>query len=107
MEKLFIYGTLAPGRPNEHKMSDIKGSWQEAFVKGKLEGKGWGTEMGYPGIHLDENADDVEGFLFTSDELHKKWNELDSFEGEEYQRVLTKIKLSNGETTEAFIYALK
>ena len=34
MEKLFIYGTLAPGRPNEHKLSDIDGIWEEGIVKG-------------------------------------------------------------------------
>lgn len=107
MEKLFIYGTLAPGRPNEHKMSDIKGTWQVGVVKGKLHEEGWGAQMGYPGIELDENGDNVEGFLFISDELYKKWDELDSFEGKEYERVLTQVRLLNEETVEAYIYALK
>ncbi len=107
MEKLFIYGTLAPGRPNEHKMNDINGTWQEAIVKGKLEDKGWGANMGYPGIYLDEEGDLVKGFLFSSTELYKKWDELDNFEGSEYQRILTKVELSNGEFTQAYIYALK
>ena len=54
MEKLFIYGTLAPGRPNEHKLRDIDGIWEEAIVKGILHQEGWGADMGYPGIILNE-----------------------------------------------------
>ncbi|RXK01221.1 hypothetical protein CRU98_01870 [Arcobacter sp. CECT 8986] len=106
MEKLFIYGTLAPGIPNEHKLSDIKGVWKEATVKGRLHQEGWGAQMGYPGIVLDETAQSVQGFLFSSDELYKKWELLDSFEGDEYQRTLTKVQLSDGTIEEAFIYEL-
>lgn len=106
MQRLFIYGTLAPGRPNEHKLSDIKGTWKKAVVKGKLHKEGWGQEFGYPGIILDEKADDVEGFLFTSNELHKKLEELDTFEGEEYKRVITKVILEDGSKVDAFIYEL-
>lgn len=106
MERLFIYGTLAPGRPNEHKLSDISGNWQEASVKGKLYQEGWGAEMGYPGIILDENDNEVKGFVFSSDELYKKWDELDTFEGKEYCRVSTKAYLEDGSIVEAFIYEL-
>lgn len=42
MHKLFIYGTLAPGRPNEHILSDVDGTWESATVKGKLYKKGLG-----------------------------------------------------------------
>jgi gamma-glutamylcyclotransferase (GGCT)/AIG2-like uncharacterized protein YtfP len=106
MEKLFIYGTLAPGRPNEHKLRDIDGIWEEAIVKGILHQEGWGADMGYPGIILNENAPEIKGYLFSSNELHKKWDELDNFEGEEYRRVLTKVILNNGNSTEAYIYEL-
>ncbi len=36
MEKLFVYGTLGPGRPNEHILKKIGGSWKRGFVWGKL-----------------------------------------------------------------------
>ncbi len=106
MEKLFIYGTLAPGRSNEHKLSDIDGIWEEGIVKGVLHQEGWGSDLGFPGIILDENANEIKGFLFTSKELYKKLDELDSFEGEEYRRVLVKVTLNGGNTTYAYIYEL-
>lgn len=106
MQKLFIYGTLATGRPNEHKLNDIEGSWQKAKVKGYLKEEGWGSNMGYPGITLDEKAPFVDGFLFISNQLNEKWNMLDKFEGSEYKRVLTKVILEDEEITEAYIYAL-
>lgn len=107
MHKLFVYGTLAPGRPNEHILSDIEGTWESATVKGHLYKKGWGADMGYPGITLDDNGEDVEGFVFSSNELDKKFAMLDDFEGEEYKRTLTKVKLENGELNNAYVYALK
>lgn len=36
MERLFVYGTLCPGRPNEHVMQKIGGEWLPARVKGRL-----------------------------------------------------------------------
>jgi len=107
MERLFVYGTLAPGRPNEHVLSDIEGSWEKGVVNGTLHQEGWGADMGYPAINLDINGEEVNGFLFSSEELCKKWDELDKFEGEEYQRTTTKARLSNGETVKAYIYELK
>ncbi len=50
MEHLFVYGTLAPGRPNEHILADVPGTWQSAIVFGTLIDEGWGAELGYPGI---------------------------------------------------------
>ena len=33
MERLFVYGTLGPGRPNEHILLKIGGTWQPASVR--------------------------------------------------------------------------
>jgi gamma-glutamylcyclotransferase (GGCT)/AIG2-like uncharacterized protein YtfP len=107
MERLFVYGTLAPGRPNEHILSNIDGSWEEGSVKGTLHQEGWGADMGYPGISLEIEREEVNGFLFSSKELFKKWDELDKFEGIEYQRIVTKVKLENEKLVDAYIYALK
>ena len=30
IQRLFVYGTLAPGQPNEHVLGDIEGSWETA-----------------------------------------------------------------------------
>ena len=107
IEHLFVYGTLAPGQPNEHVLGDIEGSWETATVTGTLRHEGWGAEMGYPGIDLDEDGDEIRGFLFSSEKLSDYWADLDKFEGRAYERVLTVVKLTGNRTENAFIYALK
>ncbi len=87
IERLFVYGTLGPGRPNEHVLSSIGGSWEIVVIFGTLRQEGWGAAMGYPGIDLDEHGAEVEGFLFTSEKLSGYWGALDEFEGEAYKRV--------------------
>lgn len=63
IEKLFVYGTLCPDRPNEHVLDAIGGSWKSATISGALREEGWGAEMGYPGIDLDGHGREVEGFF--------------------------------------------
>jgi gamma-glutamylcyclotransferase (GGCT)/AIG2-like uncharacterized protein YtfP len=106
IERLFVYGTLAPGRPNEHVLGEIDGSWEAATVTGALRQEGWGAELGYPRIDLDEHGEEVPGFLFSSEELSGLWSTLDDFEGEAYERVLTAVKLADNRTVNAYIYAL-
>jgi hypothetical protein len=36
IQRLFVNGTLVPGGPNEHVLSDIGGSWEAATVSGTL-----------------------------------------------------------------------
>lgn len=104
--RLFVYGTLAPGRPNEHILSNVPGKWQPATVTGTLFQEGWGAAIGYPGIVLDEHGAQVEGFLFSSDALAEHWARLDEFEGEGYERVMTLAKLDGGSIVDAYIYSL-
>ncbi len=106
IDRLFVYGTLAPGRPNEHVLSAIGGSWEAASVSGSLRQEGWGAAMGDPGIDLDEHGDEVQGFLFSSEKLSDHWAKLDAFEGESYERVLTVVKLRGNRTVDAYIYTL-
>ncbi len=103
---LFVYGTLGSGRPNEHVLSAIGGTWEEASVNGYLKSQGWGAEMGYPGIVLDDTGDEIKGYIFCSDNLDYYWDELDDFEGEEYKRVLSKVKTKDKMEIEAYIYIL-
>jgi len=104
---LFVYGTLAPGRPNEHVLADVPGTWEPAAVSGKLVPEGWGAAAGFPGIVLDEGGKEVEGLLFSSNSLAEHWARLDEFEGEGYERVLTTVKLMDGARVEAYVYALR
>ncbi|MNZ83746.1 AIG2-like family protein [compost metagenome] len=107
IERLFVYGTLAPGRPNEHVLGEVGGSWEAASVTGRLRQEGWGAEMGYPGLDLDEKGEEIAGFLFTSENLSAYWEKLDAFEGSAYERVLTSAKLEDNRVVDAYVYALR
>ncbi len=106
MDRLFVYGTLAPGRPNEHMLADVSGRWEPASVRGTLRQEGWGAAVGFPGIVLDECGDEIHGLIFSSDQLATHWPRLDQFEGDGYERVLTVAKLSDGTPVDAYIYRL-
>ena len=108
MEKLFVYGTLRPGEPNEYLLKKIGGSWKKGYVWGKLFAEGWGANMGYPGVRLEDKIEQVKGYVFYSDRLGEYWEELDDFEGPAYQRIKTTVILAEeDEEVEAFIYAIK
>lgn len=105
-ERLFVYGTLAPGRPNAHVLADVAGTWTPATVTGTLHAEGWGAAQGYPGIVLDPHGAAVDGLVFSSDELAQHWARLDAFEGDGYERVVTQARLADGTIVEAFVYRL-
>lgn len=105
--KLFVYGSLQPGGSNEHILADIKGEWKPGFVKGKLLKKGWGSAIGYPGLILDETEGKVSGYVFSSEALSDKWDYLDMFEGEEYERKVTTVYLNDGEQVKAYVYVVR
>ena len=106
-QRLFVYGSLGPGRPNEHILSAIGGTWEEASVRGYLKPRGWGAEMGFPGVVLYDLGDEIKGQIFCSDKLDDHWDELDDFEGEEYKRVLITVKTKDNASVKAYIYILK
>ena len=105
-DRLFVYGTLAPGRANEHVLAELRGTWAPATVRGTLHPEGWGAALGYPGIVLDETGGEVRGLVFSSEDLGAHWTRLDEFEGEGYERVLTAATLEDGSIIEAHIYQL-
>jgi gamma-glutamylcyclotransferase (GGCT)/AIG2-like uncharacterized protein YtfP len=106
-QRLFVYGTLAPGRPNEHILAPLGGTWQPASIRGHLQQQGWGTAMGFPGIVLDTQGDVVSGLVFAAEKLEDFWDTLDAFEGEEYERVLTEAALREGGSVRAYVYVLR
>ena len=105
--RLFVYGTLAPGRPNAHVLEGVSGTWEPATVRGRLLPEGWGAAAGFPAIVLDDDAPEVNGLLFCSEELAGHWERLDLFEGEGYDRVLTPIRLESNREVHAHIYVLR
>ncbi len=107
MESLFVYGTLGPGRPNAHILEKIGGAWCEGHVAGSLINEGWGAEMGYPAIILDNSGNRVQGFLFTSENLQRHWDVLDEFEGCQYERVPVTVTMNDGGIVSSSIYMLR
>lgn len=105
--RLFVYGTLGPGRPNAHVLENIGGEWSEAFVLGRLVEAGWGAKAGYPALVIDDAGDRIDGFLFTSENLAENWSILDAFEGEEYERVSVQAHFPDGRSMLAQVYSLK
>ena len=107
IERLFVYGSLQPGSPNEHVLAAIGGDWVPAAIRGELREEGWGAALGYPGIVLDPAGNEVQGQLFMSANLTAHWAELDAFEGEAYARVPVSARLESGECVDACVYALR
>lgn len=103
--RLATYGSLAPGKTNHHQMAGLQGDWREGWVRGRRLEEGWGAALGYPGLILDPEADEVEVQLFQSTDLPEHWSRLDAFEGEGYRRVVTQVRTADGEL-EACIYTL-
>jgi len=104
--RLFVYGTLAPGRKNHHLLADLRGEWSAATLRGHLLDEGWGAQMGYPGIVPSADGEVVAGHVFSSPELHDHWATLDEFEGAAYRRVEVAVTLDEGQKAQAWVYAL-
>jgi gamma-glutamylcyclotransferase (GGCT)/AIG2-like uncharacterized protein YtfP len=103
--RLAVYGTLAPGQPNHHQLDGLSGQWRPGKVRGRLSAEGWGSAMGYPGLHLDDGAEPVDVQLFESDDLPQHWARLDDFEGDGYRRVVASVQTADG-VVQACIYVL-
>lgn len=102
---LAVYGSLQPGGPNEHVLAPLGGTWTDGFVRGTLEQRGWGAKVGFPGIRLSENGEEISVKLFRSPKLEAFWPELDSFEGDEYVRRTCEVFTDQG-SARACIYTL-
>ena len=103
--RLATYGTLAPGRVNNHQLAALDGFWRQGTVLGRLVEEGWGAKLGYPGLILDVSGEAVEVHVFESADLPGHWLRLDAFEGEGYRRVVTQVRTSDGDL-EASIYVI-
>lgn len=88
-------------------MTSIGGEWIAATIKGRLVESGWGAEIGFPGLVLDEDGDEIPGYVFSSPNLDQAWVELDAFEGEEYRRAEAMVATRGGQVVCAFVYVLR
>ena len=63
--------------------------------------------MGFPGIVLRPGGQRVPVQVLESDDLPDHWERLDSFEGDQYVRLLVQVHLKDGDYVTANIYGLK
>ena len=106
LHHLATYGSLAPGRPNDHQLAGLEGRWLDGYVNGRLVSKGWGASLGFPALILDSEGSEIQVRVFESVDLPAHWSRLGDFEGPEYQRVVTKVHLPAGDV-DASIYVLE
>jgi gamma-glutamylcyclotransferase (GGCT)/AIG2-like uncharacterized protein YtfP len=102
VERLAVYGTLAPGRSNHHLLADLKGRWLPGQVRGTRYDDGW---HGYPGFVVDERRPPVDVLVFEASDLADHWRRLDAFEGPGYRRVQVSVETTDG-PMRAWIYEL-
>lgn len=88
-------------------MQKIGGAWEAASLKGCLIQAGWGADMGFPGLVISQDGEEIQGHVFASNNLERHWAALDEFEGVEYQRVLATVTLVSGSQIEAYVYVLR
>ncbi len=107
--RLFVYGTLARGGSNTHRLDRLGGTWQKAKLRGTYHAEGWGKTKGYPAVILN-GYHWISGYVFSSPRLQHHWPALDEYEGEAYQRVITSVLLEDDRSQlrylPAFIYTL-
>jgi gamma-glutamylcyclotransferase (GGCT)/AIG2-like uncharacterized protein YtfP len=108
-ELLFVYGTLRPGRaPAEiAAIVDLLKTAGDANVRGRLHDLG-----AYPGIVLDDDADEVPGVLLALPADPDVLARLDAYEGfipahpeiSLFRRVRTTATRPGGEPTACWVY---
>lgn len=92
-ERLVIYGTLAPGKPNHYVIEDLRGDYCDCSVHGRIS-----EADGLPYFTWAPSADSLDAQLFSCRQLPEMWNELDRFEGEGYKRRLIPATTDDGLT---------
>lgn len=107
IERLAVYGSLAPGRVNHHHLADISGTWRDGWVEGVLHDRGWGAAQGFPGLRLERGGPRVEVHVLESNDLAQYWDRLDDFEGEAYCRMPVDMQGLETWPLAGWIYALR
>jgi gamma-glutamylcyclotransferase (GGCT)/AIG2-like uncharacterized protein YtfP len=87
-QKLIVYGTLAPGAPNERLLKDIVGTWQDCKIRGEII-----QRHGLKYFKWNLNAGEIDAKIFVSRFLPEKLSTIDRFEGKDYHRILIPAKV--------------
>lgn len=107
LERLIVYGTLAPGAPNHGEVRSITGHWRQGWIHGDLLPEGWGSANGYPALRWRQAGPRVPAWLLESREMPAHWKRLDDYEGAEYQRRPIPFEIPGGGTAEGYCYCAR
>jgi gamma-glutamylcyclotransferase (GGCT)/AIG2-like uncharacterized protein YtfP len=89
-ERLIVYGSLAPGGSNAFLLAGLVGEWYRCVIRGHL-----GRYRGFKAFRYDPEGPEHEAWLLESADLPKFIQELDDFEGEEYERIIIPAQLED------------
>lgn len=104
-QQLAVYGSLAPGRDNHHRLAKLGGVWSAGLTaNGHIIATGWGAAMGFPALHWDPLAPPVDVHLLSAPSLPAHWTWLDEFEGDDYVRILVPVYRDGVFVTVANLY---
>jgi hypothetical protein len=97
-ERLIVYGSLAPGGSNAFLLAGLVGEWYHCVIRGYL-----GRYRGFKVFRYDPGGPEHEAWLLESEDLPKFIQELDDFEGEEYERIIIPAQV-DGRWIKAQVY---
>ena len=100
--RLAVYGTLRPGGANASVLDGVAGEWTTGVLAGTRHEDGW---HGYPGVVLGGDGT-VAVHVLTAPGLGDHLARLDAFEGPGYRRVVTRVRLADGDVVDAWVYEL-
>jgi gamma-glutamylcyclotransferase (GGCT)/AIG2-like uncharacterized protein YtfP len=102
--RLFVYGTLRRGFPN--KYADLLQANARFLGKARMRGR-LHQFNGYPGAVPSDQPDEyVSGELYHIEDS-AILPTLDEYEGAEFERILAKVSLDDGQEQEAWVYIFR
>jgi len=54
---------------NNYHLDSVSGKWTKGTVKGRLMEKGWGADLGFPRMVLDDSVNCVDVFVLEASNL--------------------------------------
>lgn len=103
LDRLFVYGTMRQGQTARSLVANSIVRCEQASAKGAI----FAFPMGYPGFSDQGDGRVIGECLWLSTaELPATFGLLDAYEGEDFARVITQIKLASGVEQWAWIYTL-
>ena len=106
INSIFVYGSLQLGMKYDAHLKKLKGRWKKGYVHGSLINIHTGVNYGYPGLKIKKKGTKIYGMIFQSKNLKKKIKFLDRFEGNNYKRIITDVRLLSGRKIKAYMYEL-